>query len=133
MPRDCFSYQTLNPLQLVPSTVKGKIPPQLQNSNWQGEGEAGTLTFKANEKLTGLSIRGSPGSSGWLRATVYSEVRKQNLVLDVAFILAPCLWGFQRWSTSTTPLSSGHGPHPQVRVCVAQLLYQAQKRLVCCA
>ena len=76
-------------------TAQGRSQPQLRNSKQQ-RGEAPTLIFKANEEYFGLSIVGVPGNKGWLKITAPSAKAKHpDQALYVAFMLAPCLWGFE--------------------------------------
>ena len=77
------------------ATAQQHPKPQLRN-NKQQKGEAPTLNFKANEEYFGLSIVGRPGSRGWLKITAPSAKAKHpDQVLYIAFLLAPCLWGFE--------------------------------------
>ena len=87
----CFPF----PLKIIPDSIGQQYPkPQLQNSRQQ-KGEAPTLNFKANKEYFGLSIVGIPGNKGWLKITAPSaKARHPDQILYIAFMLAPCLWGF---------------------------------------
>ena len=76
------------------ATQPSSLPkPQLRSTNQNKE--ASLVNFKANEKVVGLSIIGIPGSRGVLEIQRLLDDDRQERVLAIAFMLAPCLWGFK--------------------------------------
>ena len=74
--------------------MKSGLQLQLESSK-QSSKPNSPITFPANQPVKGLSIKGSVGSAGWLRFSLYSERSTgAELHVDIAFILAPCPWGF---------------------------------------
>ena len=119
-PFSCSSF----PLKMIPDSTEQEYPkPELRNSRQQ-KGEAPTLNLKANEEYFGLSIEGVPGNRGMLKITAPSAKAKHpGQVLYIAFILAPCLWGFQSKNKTKDGVSQG------VRSCDLECLkmFQTQR------
>ena len=66
--------------------------PRLHSITLEGKRTTG-ISLEANERVFGISISGDPGSTGSLGVYLKSGGRQQT-ILDLAFELAPCLWGF---------------------------------------
>ena len=79
---------------LASNSAQWTVAPRLKNSN-QEDKDASVVNFKANDKLLGLSITGSPKTEGWLQISFHGTDGLPAPVLDIPFKLAPCLWGFE--------------------------------------
>ena len=96
----CSSNRTL---QVIPEDLQRRPIPILWYSGQDdNEADGGVVTFKANQKLPGLSITGSSGTRGWLQITVLSDATGQDpFSLYVPFELSSCPFGFLPWKNES--------------------------------